>query len=200
MKELRPPQQINFGYLVCTRLSLRQKLMLYTHYGGAVKDLLIRRYHPADLPTIWSLSQIPHLGETADPTAPLALPPRTDPGPFDDLRNIEAAFVACGGDFLVAEFAGHVVAMGGIVPRGNGQAEVLRVRVHPALRRRGVGRAIMTALEQRAAELGLCELHLDTTVGQPEALAFYSALGYQEVGRQRFPHWELVFFAKRIVG
>lgn len=163
-----------------------------------MEAFVIRRYQAADRPTVWALSQIPHIGATADPTAPLALPPRDDPGGFDDLYDIEASFVRRGGDFLVVELDAHVVAMGGIVPNAQGQAEVRRVRVHPALRRRGLGRALMQALEQRAAQLGLQEMHLDTTISQPEALAFYRSLGYQEVGRQKFPHWELVFFTKHL--
>jgi ribosomal protein S18 acetylase RimI-like enzyme len=74
----------------------------------------------------------------------------------------------------------------------------VRVRVHPATRRRGVGRALMAALEQRAGQLGMRELHLDTATNQPEAMAFYHSLGYQEVGREHQPGWSwtLVYYAK----
>jgi ribosomal protein S18 acetylase RimI-like enzyme len=163
-----------------------------------LEGTLIRQYRDSDRPTVWALSQIPHHGETADPTVPLDLPKREDPGNFDDLRNINESFVGRGGEFLVIELDSRVVAMGGIVPNERGQAEVLRVRVHPALRRRGLGRAIMTALEERAAQLGLSEMHLDTTAQQPEAVAFYRGLGYQEAGREKFPEWELVYFVKQL--
>jgi ribosomal protein S18 acetylase RimI-like enzyme len=73
--------------------------------------------------------------------------------------------------------------MGGVRPNDRGRAEVLRVREHPAVRRRGVGRALMTALEARAAQLGLVEMHLDTATNQLEAMAFYPGRGYREVGR-----------------
>jgi hypothetical protein len=56
----------------------------------------------------------------------------------------------------------------------------------------------MTALEERAAQLGMSEMHLDTTLQQPEAVAFYRALGYQEIGREKFPDWELVYFIKQL--
>jgi N-acetylglutamate synthase-like GNAT family acetyltransferase len=107
-----------------------------------------------------------------------------------------SSFVDVGGEFLVVEVDGRIVGMGGIRANGARQAEVLRVRVHPAMRRLGVGRALMNSLEAAAGELGYGELHLDTTVDQPEAIAFYTALGYAEVGRQSFPEWELVFFTK----
>ena len=162
------------------------------------REMVIRAYRESDRATVWALSQIPHLGATADPSIPLDLPPRGDPGSFDDLRNIDNAYGARGGAFLVVEIDARVVAMGGIVANERGQAEVLRVRVHPALRRRGLGRALMRALEQRALELGFTEMHLDTTIQQSEAVAFYRSLGYEEYGRQKFPAWELLFFTKRL--
>jgi ribosomal protein S18 acetylase RimI-like enzyme len=90
--------------------------------------------------------------------------------------------------------------MGGIGPVADhpGRAEALRVRVHPALRRRGLGRALMTALEDRAAALGYDELFLDTATNQPEAMAFYEGLGYRETGRESRPEWNwtLVYYIK----
>ena len=42
------------------------------------------------------------------------------------------------------------------------------------------------------------ELHLDTATNQPEAMAFYGSLGYQEIGREHQPSWSwtLVYYAK----
>lgn len=160
--------------------------------------MLVRRYRPDDRPAVWSLNTIPFKGRTANPSAPLDLPPVDGPGHFPDLADVLESFVAVGGEFLVVEVDGHVVGMGGIRGNERGQAEVLRVRVHPAVRRQGVGRALMDALEQRAAELGFAELHLDTTVEQPEAIAFYESLGYRETGRERHPAWELLFFTKPV--
>jgi hypothetical protein len=56
----------------------------------------------------------------------------------------------------------------------------------------------MTALEDRARQLGLPEAHLDTATNQPEAIAFYQSLGYQEVGREHQLSWTwtLVYFVK----
>ena len=98
----------------------------------------------------------------------------------------------------MAELDGHLVGMGGFRPSGPQRAEVLRVRVHPATRRRGVGRALMAGLERRAGQLGIRRLHLDTARNQPEAMAFYRGLGYREVGRERRPGWSwtLVYFEK----
>jgi GNAT superfamily N-acetyltransferase len=161
-------------------------------------DTVIRQYRDADKGVVWALSQIPHIGETADPSVPLAIPPRDDPGNWDELLDIHASFIAKGGDFLVCEIDSHVVATGSVLPDGEGGAQVNFVRVHPALRRRGLGRMVMDALEHRAIEMGCSRIYLDTTVEQPEAVAFYKSLGYAEYGRQKFPGWELILFEKQL--
>lgn len=159
----------------------------------------VRRYAPEDRDQVWALNHIPFRGHTADPSMPLPLPPATDPGHFADLHDVQESFLDAGGEFLVVELDGAVVGMGGIRPTDPGRAEVLRVRVHPATRRLGVGRALMGELEARARDLGIAELVLETTVEQPEAIAFYSGLGYRETGRRLVPDWELVFFSKSLV-
>jgi len=158
--------------------------------------VLVRRYEQRDRPTVWALNHIPFEGMTADPLYPLDLPPVDGPAHFDDLRDVVVSFIEAGGEFLVVEMDGRVVGMGGIRPNEAGQAEVLRVRVHPATRRRGVGRLLMESLERRAAELGFLELHLDTTEEQPEAIAFYRSLGYRDAGTAKMPNWTLLFFTK----
>jgi ribosomal protein S18 acetylase RimI-like enzyme len=161
----------------------------------------VRQATPGDTERIWALNHIPNIGATADPDAPLPLPAvDRPPANFPDLADVEATFIAAGGEFLVVELNGHLVAMGGI--RGNGprRAEVRHVRVHPARRRLGIGRLLMTALESRAAQLGYNQMLLDTAGNQPEAIAFYTALGYEESGRQTRPEWSwtLVYFTKSL--
>ena len=164
---------------------------------------VIRDAHPGDAPVLWTLSTLPNIGETADPHLPLALPPADAvPPSFTDLADVRATFVAVGGAFLVAELSGHLVGMAGFRPDERGRAEILRVRVHPATRRLGVGRALMVELEARASAAGFTEAFLDTATNQPEAVGFYRGLGYTEVARETRPEWAwtLVFFAKRLPG
>jgi len=89
----------------------------------------------------------------------------------------------------VVEHGAHLVGMGGIRPNSATEAEVLHVRVHPATRRQGVGRLLMEGLEARARDLGFEGLHLDTATNQPEAIAFYTALGYTPAGTESNPNW-----------
>ncbi|WP_328993945.1 GNAT family N-acetyltransferase [Kribbella sp. NBC_01245] len=156
----------------------------------------IRGHRRSDLPQVWTLATMPHIGATADPSAPLPLPAAAEPPTaFPVLADPDAL---PGGDLLVGEIDGHIVAMGGLWDHGQGRAEIVFVRVHPATRRRGIGRRLMTALEERALALGYDEVVLNTATNQPEAVAFYRALGYKGVRTETRPewHWTLIHFEK----
>lgn len=161
--------------------------------------MLVRRTTARDRRAIWGLNGIPNVGETGDPNWRLDLRlPDEPPAAFPDLAGVPASFTDAGGDFLVVELGGRVVGMGGIRPTGDSSAEVLRVRVHPATRRQGIGTLLMSSLEDRARQLGIGRLHLDTATNQPEAVAFYRALGFQELGTEHRPEWTwtLVYLGK----
>ncbi|HYD09619.1 MAG TPA: GNAT family N-acetyltransferase [Acidimicrobiales bacterium] len=151
----------------------------------------VRRATAADRPALWALNALPNVGETADPSMPLDLPPVDGPGAFADLADAPDGFDG----FFVVEHDGRVVGMAG--HRGG---EVLRVRVHPAMRRRGVGRMLMDAVEADAAAQGVHRLFLDTATNQPEAVAFYEGLGYVRTGTESRPEWSwtLVYFERTI--
>jgi GNAT superfamily N-acetyltransferase len=61
------------------------------------------------------------------------------------------------------------------------RAEIGKVLVHRSARRRGLGRALMQAAEDRARADGRWLLILDTEAGSP-ADAFYRSLGWHELG------------------
>lgn len=61
------------------------------------------------------------------------------------------------------------------------RAEVRKLLVHPHWRRRGIGRALMVELEQRARAARRRLLTLDTRTGDL-AEPLYAALGYQRAG------------------
>jgi GNAT superfamily N-acetyltransferase len=62
------------------------------------------------------------------------------------------------------------------------RADLQKLLVHPDIRRRGVARGLMTAIEAEADGLGLKLLVLDTSVGS-SAEPLYRALGWTEVGQ-----------------
>jgi acetyltransferase len=67
--------------------------------------------------------------------------------------------------------------------RANGahRAEVQKLMVHQDARRQGLGRALMTALEEHARHIGRTLLVLDTREGDPSE-ALYAGCGYIRVG------------------
>lgn len=163
--------------------------------------MLLRRFVGSDAGRAWALNDLPNVGATADPNVPLDLavaaePPRA----FPYLADVERHFLNGGGEFLVVMHDAHLLGMGGIRPNDARQAEVLHVRVHPATRRRGVGRLLMNGLEARARALGFRELHLETATNQPDAVAFYRALGYIEGATESNPKWTwtLQYFTKSL--
>jgi len=62
------------------------------------------------------------------------------------------------------------------------RGEIKRMFVRPALRRRGVGRALLEAVESDARARGLSELLLETGVNQPEAIGLYRRSGFEPCG------------------
>lgn len=66
-------------------------------------------------------------------------------------------------------------------PNAGHRAEVMKLMVHRAARRRGIGRALMLALETAARRAGRTLLVLDTRVGD-SAEQLYLGLGYVPAG------------------
>jgi GNAT superfamily N-acetyltransferase len=82
------------------------------------------------------------------------------------------------GLFLVGLLDGVPVATGGWRRIDDGMAEIKRMFVAQAARRRGLARAVLAELERTAAAAGYRELVLNTGPRQPEAVALYEAVGY----------------------
>ncbi|MFD1932530.1 MULTISPECIES: GNAT family N-acetyltransferase [Nonomuraea] len=139
--------------------------------------LVIRRYRWSDLDAIYALHQVC--------LAQVGIVPGDGVYYDDDFPRIHQVYLGCGGEFLVGESGGRLVAMGGLRPVGGDAVEVCRLRVHPDYQRRGFGATMLEALEERAIMLGFTRLRGDTTVGQDAALALYERQGWTELSRQQ---------------
>lgn len=91
-----------------------------------------------------------------------------------------------GGLILLAALAGGRVV--GTVqldhdtfPNQRHRAELRKLLVHPAFRRRGIARMLMAEIEQRASRLGRSLITLDTRSGDG-AEPLYASLGYKVAG------------------
>jgi len=87
---------------------------------------------------------------------------------------------------LLASVDGRIVGTAQLdfaaMPNQRHRADVMKVLVHPGARRRGIARALMLALEDRARAAGRTLLTLDTRTGDA-AEPLYVSLGYQVAGR-----------------
>jgi acetyltransferase len=109
--------------------------------------------------------------------------------PDADLATLERshrdAIIAPNRTVLVAELDAEIVGMAHIVRSGAAnaphRAEVQRVAVAETVRGTGIGRLLMSAVEDAALAQGLTLLWL-TTHDASEACVFYDAVGYTKLG------------------
>jgi GNAT superfamily N-acetyltransferase len=149
----------------------------------------IRRYRPGDGEAVRSL----HF------EALEAVGARMDDEERDrDLDDIEGGYLCCGGEFLVGEVDGEIVAMGALRRVDGDGAELKRMRVRPDHWRRGFGQAVLDALVRRTEDLGRRRLYLDTTVGQTAARRLYerrTVSGRRDADGGGF---DVVFYERRL--
>jgi DNA-binding MarR family transcriptional regulator/N-acetylglutamate synthase-like GNAT family acetyltransferase len=119
-----------------------------------------------------------------------------DPGEATtaDLESMRAP----AGDFLVMRTEGDVVACGGLQRHTPTIGEVKRMWVDPEWRGCGLAGRLMSALEDRAAELGYREVYLDTNATLVEAIAMYERAGYRRIERYNDNPYAQAWFAKRL--
>ena len=85
--------------------------------------------------------------------------------------------------YLVAAVDGVVVGHA-VASAAGDDAELQRIAVDPAYRRRGLAGELLAAVEQRAAADGATRLLLEVREDNTTAAAFYESRGFVEVGRR----------------
>jgi putative acetyltransferase len=83
--------------------------------------------------------------------------------------------------FLVARWEGEPVGCGAYRPLDETTAEIKRMFVEPAFRRRGISRRVLSALEDAARQAGYTKVRLETGTIQHEALGLYQSAGYHRI-------------------
>jgi len=83
--------------------------------------------------------------------------------------------------FFHACLDGVAVACGGIAFL-DGYGELKRMYSRPAIRGRGVAKALLRRLEAEARQAGVSLLRIETGVYQEEALRFYEGAGFRRCG------------------
>jgi GNAT superfamily N-acetyltransferase len=153
-----------------------------------VAGLLIRRYTTDDHAPVFALHR--------ECLAQVDVRPGDGVYYDDDFARIEEVYLREHGEFLVGELRGDTVAIGGLRRVTSAVAEMVRLRVRPDQQGRGYGAALVTVLEERAAELGYRLLRADTTVKQTVAIQLYRSFGWREVDRKATGTTVTVYFEK----
>jgi ribosomal protein S18 acetylase RimI-like enzyme len=153
--------------------------------------LKIRRYKPEDNKVVKELNEA-GLKQINPEGVPMNIP-NLD-ADFDDIEGVYFK----GGDFIVGEENGEVVAMGAFKPRTKQCAEFKRLRIKPDRQRKGYGENIMRELMRRAAAMGYTEGFLDTLVTNTRAQKLFEKLGFKRCGRGKTGPFDNYYYSCRI--
>ena len=105
---------------------------------------------------------------------------RPDANP--DLDDIWQSYVQRGGEVVFIERRGTIVATGTLVEVDAHADRLLRMAVHPELRRQGLGRSVVIELIERSRRRGHMRLLVTTDPPWLEAIALYRSCGFELVG------------------
>ena len=103
------------------------------------------------------------------------------------------------GIFFVLKDGDHVIGCGGVQSLDGQTAEIKRMWIHDGWRGRGLGKALLSRLEEEAVGLGRTRVVLDTNGSLTEARAMYVAAGYREIDRYNANPFAQHFFEKTLV-
>jgi ribosomal protein S18 acetylase RimI-like enzyme len=155
------------------------------------RDLVIRTYERRDQEEVWQL----HVEGLRDTRAAL---PDANPKWDEDLRNIEAVYLGDGSHFWVVEDRGHLIGMVAVRRKDNETAQMNRMRVAAARRRRGLGQRLLELAEDFCRRKDYRLVVLDTTDCQAAARRLYEKNGYTLVGAMPIPPLTLFFYLKEL--
>src|SRR4051812_28341160 len=126
----------------------------------------------------------------------------TFPGGFNPDASVSAdpdELTPPHGAFLVVyDDVGARIGCGGVKLLHPTTAEIKRMWLAPEARGRGVGRALLVALEDAARALGASDGRLDTNAQLEAALALYRDAGWREVAAYNDNAYATHWFAKEL--
>lgn len=149
-----------------------------------------RRYSTLDTEDLWRIHLLVISEANVEPTHQH----------YHDILHIPEQYLKDGGEFLVGTSSdGNVLAMGGLKLLEEGKAEIKRLRVHPSHQKKGYGQQLLTQLEDKARELGINHLILDTLSNQLGAQKLFANNGYQQKGPATIDGFHVFLYEKVLV-
>lgn len=85
---------------------------------------------------------------------------------------------------VAAVIDGEVAAYAGMTSVLD-EGQITNVATRPSYRRRGLARAVLEELIERAKEKGVCSIFLEARVSNTPAISLYKSLGFCEIGTRR---------------
>ena len=86
--------------------------------------------------------------------------------------------------YFVAEYSGTIVGYGGMWLVID-EAHITNIAVHPVIRRRGIGEALLRALMAEACRLGIRRMTLEVRESNKAAQNLYKKLGFVAEGKRK---------------
>lgn len=149
-----------------------------------------RRYSTVDTDDLWRIHLLVISEAKVEPTHQH----------YHDILHIPEQYLNDGGEFLVGTGPdGNVLAMGGLKLLKEGKAEIKRLRVHPSHQKKGYGQQILTLLEEKAKELGVQHLILDTLSNQLGAQKLFVKNGYLQKGPATIDGFNVILYEKALI-
>jgi GNAT superfamily N-acetyltransferase len=112
----------------------------------------------------------------------------------EELAGLPGKYAPPSGGILVAEQEGEIAACAALRDIGDGIAEIKRLYVRPAYRRRGLARTMTRQLLDRAEEIGYRRVRLDTLLRLPGPVDLYAGMGFREIPAYGFnPEPDIVY-------
>lgn len=111
----------------------------------------------------------------------------------------DAQFTMPEGVFVVARLDGRAMGCGALKRAAAATGEIKRLWIDPATRGLGLGRKLLSALEDMARDFGMERVRLDSNRALTEALALYKKCGYVEVARFNDDPYAQMWFEKSLV-
>jgi GNAT superfamily N-acetyltransferase len=141
-----------------------------------MKPVAIRLAHPDDRLNLIELQRRASLvGETGEVLQRLLDEP--------ELIDIDEELLA-NNEVIVAEIGSTIVGFASFIAQDGNDAELEGMFVEPSHWRQGIGRALIEAVERELVAWQATRLRV---VANPNALAFYTALGFVTIGEEKTP-------------
>ena len=99
----------------------------------------------------------------------------------DKTANNLSKFAPPKGRLLLANYDGKIVGCVGLIKINDDIAELKRMYVKPSYQKKGIGKALLTAIIEEATQIGYSKVFLDSPGFLKEAHEFYYYFGFKKI-------------------